>query len=832
MYLRLGNTNIKYNQSIRNDYMIIAQITNSTIGYESPVLVHSEDELSIWFGNDFEGRRWLVELLNTTPDTSLLLASPISTAQQKVEGEDFIDYSKFLEINTWEDWLRSVPGIENYLGLLGDNTSYYFYSSDMLPDPENLCNQILENFKNKLTPDHLEEIKQELLKVFKTSLEGKIFKVKENLETDSSVDYIWTGEFYTPTSLLPQNFNIEGSESFLHRDTLQLGWKPCVKEGENLQSWSYPKYTNDFENKELNPKSITIKITLPEDYENNGWLQLGEVIYYCGEENPNPEFKSIQVKTKTEFLEAIQKDGWVKNELEYTKESYFPLTYKKEWEGLELVVISELDWTKINEEKIDLGLHTLAFDVQWPTTTSYISGYLILGGVKYIIGSREIGIDESGYFNKKVKVNSIEELKTALQENGWIIENNLIYRNSSVSITYLYDWGDLELTPNFNKTQEILSNNSLPGITFWSKTIGRPREEEWEEDNIHLKIEKISDREEEDLWRITISKYDYIEIFEGSLRPSTSRIDHIITRESKLIHARIPDEISTLLKEIPEGEYQLRGAKPLPKSENHKSDMMYTMSWMLMREWYIDYFLIPDVSEFMDNETSKSVYETWLNYSSIYTFQYLIQNKKIKDPETNTYSFPDLKWNYTKDTENRLVWFCGDIIVNRESRPGYYLFLLGPLQDIYSMTAQSLIYYSPVSYPYDTKETDIEKLLKEYKSNYLVCNNQIYYYKEYQNGKSFSTTIWMRFIMGKVNRELRKRMESYLGSHSAGEILEAINGILSIIKERFSIVRSINIQDYTIDWNKQITYLLLNTTISDLKENNMTLDININYNKN
>lgn len=751
MYLRLGNSLIKYNIKAREDFMVIAQIVNSTMGFESPVLVHSEDELTIWFGDNFEGRDWLVELLNSSSDLSLLLSSPISTIQQEIEGSDYINYTSFPVINSWEEFWESVKDIDDYKYISKDKINIFLGDIDIFPDPLNLSLEAIETYEKlygSLGPDAREEKRKEFESEFKQSLENKLFKLTLNPAEGTFEDYIWTGEFYTATSFLPQNINPEGSESFLRRDTLQLGWQG---EDKINKCWSYPK------------------------------------------------FKDIQ-------------------------------------EEVSLLSSETIDWGKIDESKIDQELDTLAFNITWPQNFSIdpenpedIKYFIIGDTIYYCVENLDTettppivnGDKGRYYYSKKVPITNLEEFKTGLKEDGWFIEEDLIYRYSQVPITYFYKWNNenLSLESNFEKTQEILTSGFSPIITFWSKTLGRPKPEEWEEDNIHIHIEKVPDSE--DLWRATISRYDFIEVFEGSLSPSPSRLDHIIDKNSKLVHARIPDELATSLDKLPEGNYQLRGGKILERSNNLREDMNYTMSWMLMREWFIDYFLIPDPSEFMDENNHEDIYKNWLLYSTYYSFQYLIQNNQ-----------ENIDWNYTKDQDNRLVWFWGDMIVFREQRPGYYLFLLGSIQNIYSMTAQKIIYNCPNPYPYEQENNNLENLLKEHKSNYLVCNNQIYYYKEYQNGYPYNSTIWMRFVMGKINRELKKRMEIYLGSHSVGEILSAVNGILSTIEKRFDIIRSINVQYSNIDWNEQRAIFILNTSISDLKENNMTLDVNINYNKN
>ena len=61
MYIKLGKTAIKYVANT-NDFMIVSELIDSGLSYESPVLVRSVNELDIWFTQDFEERDYLVEL--------------------------------------------------------------------------------------------------------------------------------------------------------------------------------------------------------------------------------------------------------------------------------------------------------------------------------------------------------------------------------------------------------------------------------------------------------------------------------------------------------------------------------------------------------------------------------------------------------------------------------------------------------------------------------------------------------------------------------------------------------------------------------------------------
>jgi hypothetical protein len=89
----------------------------------------------------------------------------------------------------------------------------------------------------------------------------------------------------------------------------------------------------------------------------------------------------------------------------------------------------------------------------------------------------------------------------------------------------------------------------------------------------------------------------------------------------------------------------------------------------------------------------------------------------------------------------------------------------------------------------------------------------------------------MRFTLGKIYRELHKNRWSYLAQKSPGVIETAIRNTLEKIQNRFSIVRFINLVKFTPKLEKNYLELTIDTYVSDLMNNNMTLDITVNYNE-
>ena len=167
---------------------------------------------------------------------------------------------------------------------------------------------------------------------------------------------------------------------------------------------------------------------------------------------------------------------------------------------------------------------------------------------------------------------------------------------------------------------------------------------------------------------------------------------------------------------------------------------------------------------------------------------------------------------------------------NYEERPGYYAYLRGLLLNEYSISVKDILYETP------TKDAflidDIEEQLIQYKSNYLVCDNQTYFYKDYQDGESFVTTGWTRFIIGKIYRELQKNSGKILGQQMLGRVRSNISDLLTSISRGFSIVKSIGITEFEPSENGRSLKITIETTMNDLVKSDVSLDITVNYNNN
>lgn len=489
------------------------------------------------------------------------------------------------------------------------------------------------------------------------------------------------------------------------------------------------------------------------------------------------------------------------------------------------------------------------------------------------------------YYTKTLWIERTKDAKDKLLETfkdfGYTItEDDRAETHRITRATYFNNLIDFEMTPNFRVTHNLLTRhcNNAARLNFTSKLIGS---EEEEDGLISVTIEDLKNYN----YRVTVEKYNYSETYEGSVLSSlgADRLDFKITNESKLVSC---DLIETYIdvrgKEVrygstgtertanlQTGTWKLRGAT----RENYTPEMYWNAVDCIFNDGdtvYFDYFLVPDRKLYTTGLEKDynyfQEYTKFLDYAKLIECQVLIQNndnpwKKVitdsipeypennvvysvngkfmavvngklqetLDPELTENYKGDYVFNYTGDLDNRLIYFYRPIEVTGYKRPGYYLYISGLLNNVFSASGNNITYISPVKDPYSGE--NIETELEKYKSNYLVDNNQIYYYKNYQNGEKYNTTGWMRFCIGKIARELEKNKWEYLALRDVGAIKRKINGIIGRIANSFSIIRRIDVTNFSFQFQESKLELSIDTEISDLVSNNLSLDITLNYNK-
>lgn len=500
----------------------------------------------------------------------------------------------------------------------------------------------------------------------------------------------------------------------------------------------------------------------------------------------------------------------------------------------------------------------------------------IFKNIKYVIVNKN---------DDKVKI-----FKETLINDGYFFEDNCLISTKLINVLYYYTLNDFEIEPNYKKSSSLLYNDLKEEevISFYSKTIGSA--DKTIDGNIKIEIKKLSQSD----YQIVVSRFGYSEIYEGPVTGNVYKegLSSSISKHSKLVYCNtnvgrgyykcvkenntlrwisinedslslgdkssaytiyhidyvytgvLEGDIAYYEIPLPEGSWELRGAK----EENYDSSMYEKSLNILLNQpnpLYIDYLLIPDISKFgteLDNTTgSYKIYKKIYNLSKEIDCQVLIHNKPIEITEEENGSYlitGESAFNYLNDDENRLIYFYDSISVYGEERPGYYIYIKNLLlYDIYSPEVSNIQYNPPVKDPYvghlteNKRDKIIETWLKEKKVNYLVTNNQIYYYKEYNNGPRYRMTGWMRFCVSKINRELIRNKWDIVETKNVGRIELTINEILSKVKNTFSMIREIKLSDFSISFKDSTIDLTIDTSLSDLMNNQLTIDITLNYNK-
>lgn len=783
MYLRLGTTNIKYSTE-QDDFTVFSEVVDSKMSYEKPILVRTPDELDIWFGSDFPGKDYYDELLES--GVTLFLYRPIKV-EQNTNAPDYVDLKEY--------------SIDQKL----------YYNLTELP-----------------------EIGED--KVLYKVVTGEGEYKEGNLWYTLYIYYL--GE-YMKILELPQNLDTNNTSSLENRDVLNINYQGFIG-----PEYCYPKYIEEGDvdytekiNEEILLSHLPDLLRVSKGYETLAY----SLVY-----NPEIDFHPIDegLTSKYIILKKLKNDSY------------------------ENIMI----WFKEEINSI-------------PNIPSQYYDEAVEVEIKAKESNKEI-------FKRLVEVIIPSQLGYTVEGN--ISEGYKIYTSYSVQVTYFTNITDLLFEPDFNTTHNILSKISSGStrVRFISKTTGTEGgDPEYLDSDISVNIEKLKG---DDKYRVTIERYKYQEIYEGGLFTiGQERLDTIITSESKLVRCILStsyinretgEEVEykkgTKESELPSGTWYLKRAwKETAEDINGEYWKAAEAIFGSDNAGIIDYFLVPDIYKYSagmktGSETSYyPEYERFLGYARSLGFQVLFQNSdngwtyvetqelpsaenitsgtiyivsqptggvkfykvengnliETTDPEETNTAGNNYVFNYTSDTDNRLLYFYRGQTIFGQDRPGYYLHIRGLLQDIYSITSDQILYQTPTTDPY-TFESPEEKL-EEYKSNYLVFNNQIYYYKKYQNGQDFNTSGWMRFCIGKVARELEKNKWKILSTKSAGDIRARIEQILNRISAGYSYIDSLVITGFYLDLPNNRLGLEVESRMSDLVDNDMTIDITLNYDK-
>ena len=385
-------------------------------------------------------------------------------------------------------------------------------------------------------------------------------------------------------------------------------------------------------------------------------------------------------------------------------------------------------------------------------------------------------------------------------------------------------------------------------------------------DPYNIRIDRLGYEE----YTLYIIAGDFGETYTGNLFD----LQNIINNSSSKIFKEF--KFKNLCNRLRTGTFYMRGAKDETQTPEMYIKSLGCLFNTQVENIWPDYFLVPDIKKYTTDvgEIKDLEKDVFLTAAKNFDCQFLIQNNEpdyklvivsdidnIPNPtegilytnsdgtEYRVYSNGNIKeftdqnvieetiqggdfiFNYTEDISNYLVYFFKPLTVFGYSRPAYYVFLSGIVRNIYSLDETIINYSSPLEGdPYELDPTTLTSLLEKYKSNYMINNNHIFYYKQYFNGPKYYSTIWMRFVLGKIYRELQKDKWKYLSKKAIGLIESSIRETLKTIQSKFSIVGFINLVKFTPKLDKNYLEISVDTYVNDLMDNNITLDITINYN--
>lgn len=792
MYIELGSTKINYKKSTGSNFIILSQVVNSALSYEKPVIVNNIQDFDIWFGRDFSDRDYLIELLNM--GISLYLYKPISPEVDNLGIEDYINLSRYSEFKK--------------------EITYFELSST--------------NFKKE---------------------EGVIYLV--TIDNSKTEKYIWHDNELLQVSDLPQNLIYNNSNSLSNRDTL------AIFETEDKEYiYLSPTYITNLSNNEfgsfrkIEDKGINIDNLDYKDLSKNK-----QTCIYNISIDEHKLFKTID--DELNYLVINNKlYGFCSGE-------NFSNKVEKEWLAVQENIGSENCEVIINAKDIDDILRC------FPEDSIENNKYILKGleKVKHYYNISGFSLEpDFNYTNEIVysKLISNNNYKNKINFISKTIGTGGIDGNIEVKIE----------KPTSDIYRIIISRFGYTEI-FEGKLIGDKDNTSLEElVNTESKLVycEIIDRKDLPIGDWTL-KGGYTEIINGSMYvkslnslsnpPEPIYFDYLLIPDID----RFPKD-----KDIT-GNYYSIYTDLIQLSKNLGCQILIqnnlgniTIADFKINNKFISKYTVDIKDELHNVGEEYTIVTTELD---IYNDSFSTSEKNliISDKNSDAFIFQNnlkligphvylddvdknhlvkhgnYQYNYIDDSENRLIYFYGSIYIYGNERPGYYLYLMNLLLNTsYSATSDKITYNTPIQEYYtslfnkDVKneltksQLIIVKELDRMKCNYLLSNNHIYYYEKYQNGNSYTTTGWMRFCIEKIKRELIKNKWLILDNRDYSNIEKSIKQILDRIKNNFSIIKDISLADLEISYKDKKIDIKIDSTVSDLVNNDIRIDVTLNYN--
>jgi len=794
MIINLGNTSINYkDETSRNDFIIISQIVDSSMSYEKPVLVRTPAELDIWFGKSFSQYDYLYELLEHQ-DVSLYLYKPIDTTGSSLI--DTIDFSYYV------------------------STNGYYLSYDDLPK---------EGSDSTIYPV-IEE-------------EGK-YTVQDSDSLRYNM-YIWKDDEYVNVDLLPQ-FTELNTKSMENRDSLRL---VCLEEGSKFNNitfngplYSYPKYYN-ISNKIYDKYTEDISniinsystFEVDMNYIESGDYTFAFDIVFSKEELSDGWFmipKNLGVNGIPDYIMAYK--GPIPEDI---SEDYYDykdsnrhkfntidelLDIFKNVCGYSVIKNSKLSYTLVcNKQTIISNFYNLP-EIE-SVETNIETNYNILS--KLIL---DLKFPKADFFSKTIGNSGDVDSNISVTINHSDSDPSSFYSIIVSRYNYTESFqGTIKNIPGIERLDKIINKSSkliyvnfdsgltmLPVGTWELKRTTEESAEDYNPNMYHYALNTMFDRFEDD--------GSYVDFL---------LIDNI----QKFIKNGIPDgytsyqEYNVLLDYAQKGNFQIL----------IQNNPIEHINWTTFNTMEGDVIDLDAIDENVNGEYDNSVFvEDYSNYEGILEkYKYYIYDREnntlvrtYNAEKTSMLFANDFALNHTLDLENRLVYFYRTINTELGERPGYYLFLDNIITGNTSLTRNNISAITPYKQGEDSREDNLlSEKLKECKCNYLVTNGFDYYYEKLQNGKYFTTSIWMRFISDKIKKEFFKHKWELVGERMDNTLRRKVDSILTTIRKSFPIIVSLDITSYKEIYNENKINISLRTILSDYPENDITLNVALNY---
>lgn len=948
MYIRLGNTKINYRAANADKYMIFSEVVDSSLSYESPVIVNSISELNALFSKDFKDYIYLKRVLESYGNVGLYLFKPFSPIKSKValEQEGYIDYSRFTLIEPYDIFSPSTEYINYFTDWKNDSrmaigvfNDEYDFSSGI--HYEVLNNGVWENIDNPKVVFKGEPVVESKLYQFKTLRESDEICIKIDGEL-----WVYCGSYgFVLETDLPQNIaDLTNSKSLDNRSTLFIP---------NLDGIDYihPEYVNK---KGLGLFSYNNLPTIPLSKINTDRIREGRETLALRLSISSSNINCLGSLAFLDITDGVKKcisfsndgnsiDLSPENNIKYSLISYSSSLILEDikaqldqlypnctfWDNDDLIICGRV--------MIDLGYNTfsgISVKPDYEISQGIIYKSLPSGTSGVGFWSKTIGgtsdLDEDGVIKIQIEDAGNEEFLVVISRydysetfQGKIIPtlgqdrlDNIINKYSKLLHMELInnakdmntgtffmskgkyvkdysneDWmnslemmfgidnknvnTDFLLIPNI---QDYISSSSLNDSSYYKEyetilnyckdgsfqALIQNRDSKYGFKEIE-DISELADHSENTIYYVpeNIELEEYLsngitkttensivldfdrtnqecyykegdDVVDSKIRTvifskdCTStiyvQVDHFLTSETGFDWSSyFPDGFTLCFKNESNFQQVVKAPKRIEQE---------TVGDSLVQEFILN----PEEILVMQivHKTTGVFHWVKVNYDSGYYLSDENKNiTKITDKnliEDAVYG-GDYAYNYLSDTDNRLVYFFRSIYTTtfEIEYPGYCVFLDGILTGNYSGSVNSIIYKPPVINPYE--ESSIEKVLEKYKSNYLVFNGQKYFYKKYFEGTDRNTSIFLRFIIGKITREFMKHKYSLIGERVLGKIRQAVTDLLLEIKNKFSIVEDIKLQSFEPDIKSSSLNIGISTSVKNLLDKDVIINIILNLDK-